>query len=184
MFRMYASNSHSYTHLILALGIVREPTVWVFITSNVLAHMTLAGLLMGPCLDALVSTRCSAPSSTRCGRSRPPRARCRTPRAPGQNIVYTKGLHPSRKHGTGALGFLVLGFPRFCTRVLCVLSLNYRVHAGTHDQRAWGHVLDLAPPQCDPHRAANVVPIRAAGGSAALTAAARLPKTAGLLCII
>ena len=29
---MYASNSHSYTHLILALGIVREPTVWVFIT--------------------------------------------------------------------------------------------------------------------------------------------------------
>ena len=32
MFRMYASNSHSYTHLILALGIVREPTVWGFIT--------------------------------------------------------------------------------------------------------------------------------------------------------
>ena len=34
MFRMYASNYHSYTHLILALGIVREPTVWVFITSK------------------------------------------------------------------------------------------------------------------------------------------------------
>ena len=34
MFRMYASNSHSYTHLILALGIVREPTVWGFITSK------------------------------------------------------------------------------------------------------------------------------------------------------
>ena len=34
MFRMYASNSHSYTHLILALGIVREPTVWDFITST------------------------------------------------------------------------------------------------------------------------------------------------------
>ena len=34
MFRMYASNSHSYTHLILALGIVREPTVWVYITSK------------------------------------------------------------------------------------------------------------------------------------------------------
>ena len=34
MFRMYASNSHSYTHLILALGIVRKPTVWVFITSK------------------------------------------------------------------------------------------------------------------------------------------------------
>ena len=31
---MYASNSHSYTHLILALGIVREPTVWGFITSK------------------------------------------------------------------------------------------------------------------------------------------------------
>ena len=31
MFRMYARNSHSYTHLILALGIVREPTVWGFI---------------------------------------------------------------------------------------------------------------------------------------------------------
>ena len=34
MFRMYASNSHSYTHLILALSIVRKPTVWVFITSK------------------------------------------------------------------------------------------------------------------------------------------------------
>ena len=34
MFRMYASNSHSYTHLILALGIVREPTLWGFITSQ------------------------------------------------------------------------------------------------------------------------------------------------------
>ena len=31
---MCASNSHSYTHLILALGIVREPTAWVFITSK------------------------------------------------------------------------------------------------------------------------------------------------------
>ena len=31
---MYASNSHSNTHLILALGIVIEPTVWVFITSK------------------------------------------------------------------------------------------------------------------------------------------------------
>ena len=34
MFRMYASNSQSYTHLILALSIVREPTLWVCITSN------------------------------------------------------------------------------------------------------------------------------------------------------
>ena len=31
---MYASKSHIYTHLILALGIVSEPTVWVFITSK------------------------------------------------------------------------------------------------------------------------------------------------------
>ena len=31
---MYASNSHSYTHLTLALGIVRESTPWVFITSQ------------------------------------------------------------------------------------------------------------------------------------------------------
>ena len=30
---MYASNSHSYTRLILALGIVRKPTVRIFITS-------------------------------------------------------------------------------------------------------------------------------------------------------
>ena len=34
MFRMYVRNSHSYTHLKLALGIVREPTIWVFITSK------------------------------------------------------------------------------------------------------------------------------------------------------
>ena len=34
MFRMYASNYHSYTHLILALGIVSKPKVWVFITSE------------------------------------------------------------------------------------------------------------------------------------------------------
>ena len=33
-FIMYASNSHSYTHLILALGIVRERISWVFITSR------------------------------------------------------------------------------------------------------------------------------------------------------
>ena len=34
MFKTYAINSHSYTHLIPALGIVREPTVWLFITSK------------------------------------------------------------------------------------------------------------------------------------------------------
>ena len=45
MFRRYASNSHSYTHLILALGIVREPTLWGFITHTIMAYMTLACLL-------------------------------------------------------------------------------------------------------------------------------------------
>ena len=34
MLRMCASNSHGYTHLIQALGIVRKPTVWVFVTSE------------------------------------------------------------------------------------------------------------------------------------------------------
>ena len=34
--RMCARNFHSYTHLILTLGIVREPTVWGFITSEYL----------------------------------------------------------------------------------------------------------------------------------------------------
>ena len=29
---MYARHSHGYTHLILALGIVRKPTIWGFIT--------------------------------------------------------------------------------------------------------------------------------------------------------
>ena len=44
MFKMCPSNSHSYTHLILALDIVREPTVWWYITPNILAYMKLAGL--------------------------------------------------------------------------------------------------------------------------------------------
>ena len=34
MLRVCARYYHSYTHLILAQGIVREPTVWVFITSK------------------------------------------------------------------------------------------------------------------------------------------------------
>ena len=42
---MYASNFHSYTHLIRALGIVRDPSVWVFITSQYPGYMTLAWLL-------------------------------------------------------------------------------------------------------------------------------------------
>ena len=33
---MYASISHSYIHLVLALGIVKEPIVWGFITSKYL----------------------------------------------------------------------------------------------------------------------------------------------------
>ena len=46
---MCASNSHSYTHLIIALGIVREPTLWWFITSKYPGthDMTLACLLCG-----------------------------------------------------------------------------------------------------------------------------------------
>ena len=34
MFRIYTIHSHSYTHLILALSIVRKPTIWGFITSE------------------------------------------------------------------------------------------------------------------------------------------------------
>ena len=44
MFRMCASYSHSYTHLRLALGIVREPTVWGLLLQTILAYMTLACL--------------------------------------------------------------------------------------------------------------------------------------------
>ena len=45
--RMYvqivcACNYHSYIHLILALGIVKEPTVWL---QNTPARMTLTGLI-------------------------------------------------------------------------------------------------------------------------------------------
>ena len=47
MFRMCARNSHSCSHLILALGIVREPTVWGFITSQYPGYMTLACLRYG-----------------------------------------------------------------------------------------------------------------------------------------
>ena len=34
MFGVCARNYHSYTHLLLALSVVREPTVWGFITSK------------------------------------------------------------------------------------------------------------------------------------------------------
>ena len=42
MFRVCACNYHSYTHVILALGIVREPKIWGFMTSQAPAHMALA----------------------------------------------------------------------------------------------------------------------------------------------
>ena len=47
MFKLYASSSHSYTNLILALGIVREPTLWVLLLQNILTYMKLGGLLGG-----------------------------------------------------------------------------------------------------------------------------------------
>ena len=50
MFRMYASNSHSYTRSILALGIVREPIVvygdLLVLLQNIQAYIALAGLLI------------------------------------------------------------------------------------------------------------------------------------------
>ena len=49
---MYAIHSYSYTYLILAMGIVRKPTVWVLLLQNILAHMTLARLVEGGCLAA------------------------------------------------------------------------------------------------------------------------------------
>ena len=48
MFRMYARNSHSYSYLILAPGIVREPTVWVYITSKYPGIHDMAGLVTRP----------------------------------------------------------------------------------------------------------------------------------------
>ena len=41
---MYTSNSHSYTHFILALGIVRKPQYGYLLLQNILAYMTLACL--------------------------------------------------------------------------------------------------------------------------------------------
>ena len=45
MIRMCTHNYHSYSYLTLALGIVREPTVWGLLLQNTPAHMTLAGLV-------------------------------------------------------------------------------------------------------------------------------------------
>ena len=53
---MYASNSHSYTHLILALGIVRESTVWGFITSKYPGIQDI-GLAKGSSAHRLASHR-------------------------------------------------------------------------------------------------------------------------------
>ena len=47
---MCARNSHSYTHLIIVVGIVREPIVWVFITSKYpgIHEIGLPNLIEGP----------------------------------------------------------------------------------------------------------------------------------------
>ena len=46
MFKMYASNSHSCTRLILALVIVREPTVWGVYYFTLSWYNDLAALMM------------------------------------------------------------------------------------------------------------------------------------------
>ena len=46
VFRMHAINTHSYTHLILARGIVRNPTVRVLLLHNLLVYMALHCLLI------------------------------------------------------------------------------------------------------------------------------------------
>ena len=45
MFRMYATDLHSYAHLILDLGIAREPILWSLLAYNILTYMTLGWLL-------------------------------------------------------------------------------------------------------------------------------------------
>ena len=73
MFRMYASNSHSYTHLILALGIVREPIVWVFITSKYPGiHAYLRARTMRKHQQARVPSRSLARPLLRASRSGAP----------------------------------------------------------------------------------------------------------------
>ena len=66
---MYAINSHRCTHLTLDLGIIREPTVWEFITSQYpdthnigLPRITGLGLVLttGP-LRATVFLFCGPP---------------------------------------------------------------------------------------------------------------------------
>ena len=46
MFIMYANNSHTYTHLIIALGIVRNPTIWGLITPKYSCTHDIAGLVL------------------------------------------------------------------------------------------------------------------------------------------
>ena len=67
---MYASNYHSYTHLIRALGIVREPTVCWFVTSE------YPGIH-----DIGLPTVCTEPG-VRGGDSAPSAAAALQPRAP------------------------------------------------------------------------------------------------------
>ena len=60
MFKIqYASNSHSYNGLILALGIVRKPTVWGLLLHNILAYMTLAGILTQSYTSEFIGGRAS-----------------------------------------------------------------------------------------------------------------------------
>ena len=53
MIRVRARNYHINTHLILALGIVREPTVWRFLTSQYSCTRDIAGLVLFPHDDRL-----------------------------------------------------------------------------------------------------------------------------------
>ena len=61
MFRMYASNPHSYTHLIIALGIVRKLTMWGFITSQ---YPGIHAIGLPSVTQASARTLCPAPIPT------------------------------------------------------------------------------------------------------------------------
>ena len=86
---MYASNSHSYTHLILALGIVREPTVWLFITSKYpgIHDIGLPTCIEGPCSSSRARAqrygRRPAVDRVSCRN----REKCRNPRNRGGTLI-------------------------------------------------------------------------------------------------
>ena len=79
MFGVCARNDHSYTHLILALGIVREPTVWGFITSHYSCTHWPWRLCIGICI----------------GRTYRSRGTC------SRMYCVPNMFHPSRDHITG-----------------------------------------------------------------------------------